>query len=83
LPTQANADPTKVAVQVTPPGGQPRTLTRVLDSGRCAANPGSWYYDDNTTPTKILLCADTCAGVNAQQGTKIEALVGCLTEPPR
>jgi hypothetical protein len=83
VPTQANADPTKVAVQVTPPGGQPQTLTRVLDASRCAANPNSWYYDNNTTPTKILLCTDTCTGVNAQQGTKIEALVGCLTEPPR
>ncbi len=83
VPTQANADPTKVAVQVTAPGGQPSVLTRVLDASRCAANPNSWYYDNNASPTKILLCADTCTGVNAQQGTKIEALVGCATPNPR
>jgi hypothetical protein len=83
VPSQANADPTKVAVQVTPPGAAPRKLTRVLDASRCAANPNSWYYDNNTSPTKILLCADTCSAVNAQQGTKIEALVGCLADPPR
>jgi len=83
VPTQANADPTKVAVQVTPPGAAARTLTRVLDASRCAANPDSWYYDDNTSPTKILLCSDTCTAVNALQGTTIEALVGCATNPPR
>jgi hypothetical protein len=83
VPTQANADPTKVAVQVTPPGGQASLLTRVLDASRCAANPNSWYYDNNTSPTKILLCTDTCTAVNAQQGTKIEALVGCVTPNPR
>ncbi len=83
VPTQANADPTKVAVQVTAPGGAAQVLTRVLDASRCAANPNSWYYDNNTTPTKILLCTDTCTSVNAQQGTKIEALVGCATPNPR
>lgn len=83
LPTQAGADPTKVAVQVTPPGGSSTVATHVVDSSRCAANPGSWYYDDNTHPTKVLLCPDLCASVNAHQGTKIEALLGCTTEAPR
>ncbi len=83
LPTQANADPSKVAVQFTRPGGQPQVLTRVLDESRCAANPNAWYYDNNSTPTKILFCAETCTAVNAMAGTKVEALVGCATDPPR
>jgi von Willebrand factor type A domain len=83
LPSQANADPHKVAVQVTPVGGVPVGLTRVVDASRCAANPNSWYYDDNAHPTRVMLCADTCASINAQQGAKIEALVGCVTEIPR
>lgn len=83
VPTQASADPTKVAVQVTFPGAGPTTLVRVTDASKCAMNPDAWYYDDNAAPKKILLCSDFCSKVNAQTGTKIQALVGCKADDPR
>lgn len=83
VPTQASADPTKVAVQVTFPGAPAATLLRVTDATKCAANPDAWYYDDNAAPKKILLCTDFCTKVNAQTGTKIQALVGCKADDPR
>ena len=83
VPTQASADPTKVGVQVTFPGMPATTITRVTDASKCAANPESWYYDDNAAPKKILLCSGFCTKVNAQNGTKIQALVGCKADDPR
>lgn len=83
VPTQASADPTKVAVQVTFPNTPPATLVRVTDASKCAQNPDAWYYDDNAAPKRILLCADFCTRVNAKQGTKIQALVGCKADDPR
>lgn len=83
VPQQASSDPSTVAVRATFPGAGATPLTRVTDASKCAANPNGWYYDDNTAPKKILLCADFCTKVNDAPGTKIEAVVGCKAEDPR
>ena len=76
-------DPTKVVVTVTPMGGASQPLNQVTDVSKCDANPSSWYYDDNTNPTKILLCPSTCTSVNATANQKVSALVGCKGAPPK
>lgn len=60
-------------------GGAAQTLTRVTDQSQCGSAPGQgWYYDDNTNPTQIILCPDTCNTVSADSGAKIDVELGCL-----
>jgi hypothetical protein len=83
VPTAVTADPTKMVVRSTEPGGAETKLTQVTDASKCATTANAWYYDDNANPSSILLCPSTCAAANAKVGTKIEALVGCAAPPPR
>jgi hypothetical protein len=76
-------DPTKVAVQYTPGGGAPQQLTRVTDPSKCGANPDSWYFDDNTNPTKIVFCPQLCSSAGTDTNGKLEVLAGCLAPPPK
>jgi hypothetical protein len=38
----------------------------------------AWYYDNPTTPTRILLCPSACETVTADAGAAIEILAGCV-----
>jgi hypothetical protein len=70
-------DPLKVNVIHTPSGGTDNTLGYVPDLASC--KPSSWYYDNPTTPAKILLCPETCDVVKPDQGGKVQISVGCAT----
>lgn len=76
-------DPNKVVVRYTPGSGPAKNLTQVTDASKCAQFPDAWYYDNNTTPTKILLCSGACATVGADTAGKIEIVAGCATDPPK
>jgi hypothetical protein len=41
-------------VQLTKGDGTTQDLGRVNSAADCV--PGAWYYDNNTNPTKIMLC---------------------------
>jgi hypothetical protein len=82
LQTNGVIDPTKVVVQTTPEGGQPKALTQVTGADKCASVPDSWYYDNNEKPTKVILCPTTCDAINGQ-AQKVEAKVGCSAPPPK
>lgn len=66
-----------VNVNYTPGTGKVSTLTRVKDAVSCGTT-GSWYYDNNTTPTQIHLCANTCATVQADTGSALQVLYSCV-----
>lgn len=82
-PTGDNADPTKLAVEFTPPGGATKALTHVTDASKCGQVPDGWYYDDDAAPTKIILCPTMCTTANTSPGAKLEARVGCKQPAPR
>ena len=82
-PTSAESDPTKVAVTFTPKGQPTQKLTQVTDASKCGTIPNAWYYDDPTTPKKIILCPSTCTATNAATDAKLEALVGCKGDTPK
>lgn len=80
----AATDPAKVIVHYTPgSGGATKALSQVTDASKCGSVSDAWYYDDNTNPTKILLCASTCAAVGADSSGKVEVAVGCKAPPPK
>jgi hypothetical protein len=60
--------------QLTRPGN-------VATSADCTAAGEGWYYDNATTPTKILTCPALCDRLKAATAPKVEVLVGCETKP--
>ena len=76
-PAGQTLDPDKVNVLYTPAGGADTTLVYVPDEASC--KDGAWYYDDATTPTKILLCPTFCPSVKADQQAKVQISVGCTS----
>jgi len=82
IPTQNGAKPnfTEVNVRYTPGDGSPaETFPKVADQASCPADGDAWYYDDNTSPTKIFLCSSTCSKFTAGASPKIDVILGCET----
>lgn len=68
----------EVNVLFTPGGASsPETLPQSADS---CADGGSWYYDDPTQPTQILLCPSACTKVKQDFNAGLDILLGCKTE---
>ena len=68
-----------VNVQYTPGGGSPVTIPKVTDKGSCPASGYAWYYDNNTTPTQIILCDASCTKISADSAAAVNVVVGCQT----
>jgi len=75
-----------VNVNYTPGKGAETTLPRVESAATCGAT-GGWYYDDNSAPTQIHLCMNTCATVQADAGAALKVLYSCVASegfnPPK
>ncbi len=76
-------DPTKVAVKLSAATAAPKLLTPVTDVSKCAQVPDAWFYDDNTKPTRIVLCKSTCDAAAALGNAKVDAQLGCVVPAPR
>lgn len=67
----------QVSVEVVPSAGAaPQKIPHVTDANQCGN--GGWYYDNNTTPTKIILCPSTCTWAQGLTGAKLSVGLGCL-----
>ena len=64
-----------VAIRFTPSGGVPLDIPKVVDVSQCSDN--AWYFDDNSVPTRLLLCADTCSTARADREATLEIVIGC------
>lgn len=79
-PDGQDLDPDKVNFSYTPQGmGMPKILLRANDLLDCASGPG-WYYDSNTSPTKIILCPASCTTVQADGSAEVNVLFGCKSQ---
>jgi hypothetical protein len=83
-PDGQTIDSTKVNVLHTPSGGNPNTIYNVPTGTAGCGTTGGWYFDVQTAPTKIIMCANTCAALQGDPGGKVEVLFGCDTQvkPP-
>ena len=80
-PMAGTLDYNKVNVQYTPGnGGAPQVILNVPDAAGCDPASGGWYYDSNASPTKIVLCPQTCGPIKADATGKLDILLGCATE---
>jgi hypothetical protein len=77
-PDKGEADPDKLNVSFTPPGGTPEIFPKVDSASQCLGQK-AWYYDQYPNPKQILLCPAACDLVQNGQGA-ISIELGCLTK---
>jgi hypothetical protein len=78
-PSSGAIDYSKVNVQLTPEGGTPTVLRKVGNKAGCSPTDGGWYYDNNTTPTQIILCDSTCTAINNGTSVQVDVVLGCAS----
>jgi len=78
-PDGGTFDKGKVNVEYTDGTGKKTTILHVPGGASACTAAGGWYYDDETKPTKILLCPSTCTSVSADKTGKVDIAFGCAT----
>lgn len=69
----------RVNVAFTPVGGAQEIYPKVDGAAACLGTK-SWYYDNPTNPTQIILCPAACDQVeNTPGGGKTDVAIGCET----
>ena len=69
-------DPEQVRLTYTPGGGgASQEFPRVDDASQCSGV--GWYYDDNNSPSKLILCPDACTLVKADSTGEVNVAFGC------
>lgn len=82
-PAGQDLDLSSVNVRYTSASGFATNLGKVESSADCAMFSNGFYYDNPAAPTQIVACPETCAEIQAgAAGSKVEALFGCMAEPP-
>jgi hypothetical protein len=85
IPTPRNGetlDPNLVNVVFTPKTGTGGTIFyKVNDASACDPTLGGWYYDDNSNPTRILLCDSSCNSIKATDGN-LDIVLHCPSQAP-
>ncbi len=80
VPQSGTPDYGQVNVQYTSaPGAMPVTFPKVNDQSQCPSSGEGWYYDNNSAPTKIILCDSTCKSVLTTLTGEVDVLLGCAT----
>jgi hypothetical protein len=78
LPKPANplqeVDPALVQVVHTLGTNVQEEVPYATTRGGCSPAYGGWYYDNQTAPTKLIMCPCTCSGFAAG---RLDILVGC------
>jgi hypothetical protein len=80
-PDEPPLDPKQVNVQYTPPGAPPVQFGHVPSLTACPPSGNGWYYDNENTPTQVLLCPATCDGIKMVADARIDILFHCPTKP--
>ncbi|MFO0660488.1 MAG: vWA domain-containing protein [Polyangiaceae bacterium] len=78
LPSQVGTEYStdKVNVRYTPSNGDPVTIGKEVG---CATGKG-WQYDNDSNPTKIILCPNICDTVKQDPLAEISVVLGCPSE---
>ncbi|MCC6215452.1 MAG: hypothetical protein IT376_11350 [Polyangiaceae bacterium] len=80
-PAGQQLDPGKVNVElIDTTNGIQTKFYKVSDAASCDPVLGGWYYDDNTTPTRVIACPQSCTQIKAVATGNVNVLFGCATE---
>lgn len=85
VPKAGTPDYNKVNVLYTDPATKTQTLIKYVGSkANCDAAEGGWYYDvdpqTGAKPSKVVLCATSCATVQKGLGGAVDVVQGCATQ---
>jgi len=78
VPEAGVVNPEVIEVEFTSGTGSKETIPRVKSPQTCGSDPG-WRYDDDSAPTRIILCPASCDDVQDDAEGRIDVLVGCTT----
>ena len=83
-PDGQTIDSKLINVKHTSSSGTQNTIYNVPNGEMGCGMTGGWYFDNPATPTKIVVCNNTCNALQSDMGGKVEVLFGCATEvkPP-
>jgi hypothetical protein len=77
VPEAGTINPKLVQIEFTPStSNDPVEIPKKNGASDCGNDPG-WYYDNDTNPTKIILCPSTCSLVQGDDKGKLDILFGC------
>jgi len=76
VPEAGVVNPEVIEVEYTPTSGTVAKIPRVKPPETCGSDQG-WRYDDETSPTRIILCPATCDDVQDDPEGRVDILVGC------
>jgi hypothetical protein len=74
LPAPGTFDKNDISVTFSASNGGTSILPQRAGASGCG---NGWYFDDNTNPTKIIVCPDSCAAAKADSGSSISVNIGC------
>jgi hypothetical protein len=78
IPSDSNVDPNQTNVVYMPAASPAQQFVFVGDASSCAQAPmNGWYFDDPTTPTKVILCGGACDMVKADDRGQVNVVFGC------
>ena len=79
MPTDATGiiNPDEVQLSFTPTSTSREVRIERVDSSSACTAAGGFYYDDNETPRRILMCPTSCEAFRAQNGGTVDILLGC------
>ena len=67
-----------IEVEFTSGDGTTEKIPRIKAPEECGTDAG-WRYDDDTNPTRIILCPTSCDGVQGDEEGQVDILMGCET----
>lgn len=78
IPQGSGVDPDETNVVYDPAGAPEQQFVFVGDANSCAkASTNGWYFDDPTTPTKVILCDAACDLVKTDDRGQVNVVFGC------
>ncbi|MEM6995469.1 MAG: hypothetical protein AAF721_33475 [Myxococcota bacterium] len=82
-PAGLELDPDAVNVELDD-AGNVQTIGHIEGAWLCDDVDNGWFYDDDQAPTRIHVCPQTCAMIQAASEARIDILFGCATQsaPP-
>lgn len=69
-------NPNLVKVTYKPGGATEAEEVSRMDSAADCVGDG-WYYDDNASPSKLIMCPSTCEKMQNDEGGEVQILLGC------
>jgi hypothetical protein len=80
IPADSGVDPSETNVEYAPVNATAQDFVFVGDVTGCSKAPtDGWYFDDPTTPTKVILCDAACDTVKADDRGQVNVVFGCPT----